>query len=122
MAVLAGGVSGGNRRASQSELLDVRCETTASGTVVTVAGELDMLTVRLLASTMAPHLGGLVLGGSLAVDLSGVTFIDLHGITLLETVAEAAEAHGATFGVVGCSSRLRRLLLLTGTDSVLDLG
>ena len=106
---------------AESGALRVECETAASGLVVRVTGDIDMATVPALASVLQPHLDAVAPGTDLAVDLSGVTFIGLHGVDLLSTAAETVQARGATFHLSGSPPRLQRLLLLTGTGPALGL-
>ena len=104
------------------ELIDVSRVSTACGTMVHVTGELDMVSTPVLVAALESALDGIAAGTVLAVDLSGVTFIGLHGVTLLLTATARARSKGAVLRVTGCPPRLHRLLVLTGVHTVLDLG
>jgi anti-anti-sigma factor len=92
---------------------------TTSGIVVHVAGEIDMLSTPTFVAVLEPHLDALTPGAEVIVDLSDVTLIDLHGVAVLLAATETARSSGATFRVVGCPPRLRRLLRHSGVDATL---
>jgi anti-sigma B factor antagonist len=99
--------------------IDVRCGSSASEIVVRVTGEIDMAAVPVVSAALEPHLERAVPGTKLSVDLSGVTFMSLHGVNLLLEAADSARSRGAALRVVGCPPRLMRLLVLTGMDAAL---
>jgi len=91
-------------------------EAAANGTVVWVTGEVDIETAPQLDDCLKS-----LDGASVTVDFSGVTFMDSSGIAVL---AGAAKRSGERVGVVvlrGVHPRERRVLEITGMDSVLKI-
>ena len=83
---------------------------TEDGTVVSVAGELDVATAPELASALAG------VEGEVTVDLNGATFADPSGLRVLL----AARAGGCRLRVVRRrGGPVARLLALTGTERML---
>jgi anti-anti-sigma factor len=82
------------------------------GTVVAVAGELDMATAPELALALA------AVEGDVTVDLSAATFADPSALRVLL----AANAAGCRLRVVRrCGSPVARLLALTDTERMLHV-
>jgi len=71
-----------------------------------------------LEAALAPHQPA---AGKLVLDLSGVTFIDSSGMTLLFQTARRSGREGFVFRVVGVRPAVAELLQLTGLDLVLNL-
>ncbi len=93
--------------------------TVLSGTtVVTVAGDLDLLT----AGELKLHVESMALARRqvLVVDLSGVTFLDSSGLSSLVTIRRALMQVQHGLGLV-VSDRTRQLLRLTNMDDVFAL-
>jgi anti-sigma B factor antagonist len=87
------------------------------GPVVTVSGEIDIqsgpqLRDQLLR-TMRRH------GARLALDLTGVTFIDCAGINILLATRRRAQLEGGWLRVIRASPRVQRVLALTCLHHVL---
>jgi anti-anti-sigma factor len=80
--------------------------------VVTVSGEIDIATgPRLrekLLGAMRRH------GARLALDLSGVTFMNCAGVSVLLAARRQARLEGGWVGVLRASRRARKVLMLTG--------
>jgi anti-anti-sigma factor len=97
-----------------AESLDISVE---PGPVVAISGELDIQTgPRLreqLLAVMRQH------GARLALDLSGVTFIDCAGINALLATRRRAQLEGGSLRVLRASPRVRHVLALTRVDAVL---
>jgi anti-anti-sigma factor len=90
----------------------VTTRTAGSGTVVTVAGELDVATApRLRAGIGAVTLGR---GQLLVVDLAEVTFCDSSGISALIAARNAAEAAEAGVALAAVPPRILRTFTLIG--------
>ena len=96
--------------------MDLELSTRALGdrALVTVVGEVDLETAsRLGDHTLAalrdvsPHL---------ALDLSGVTFMDSTGLKVLLAVQRRADLAGGSLALVGPTRTVRRILTLTGLD------
>ena len=87
------------------------------GPVVTISGEIDIqsgpqLRDQLLR-TMRRH------GARLALDLTGVTFIDCAGINVLLAARRRAQLEGGSLRVIRASPRVQRVLALTRLRHVL---
>ena len=74
---------------------------------VTVRGELDLLTVPILASELATLID--LDPGDTTLDFAGVGFIDARGLGCLVGFADQLAARGARLTVAGVSTRLRRV-------------
>jgi len=87
-----------------------------------VSGELDVMTGPTLLDHVAIALVDNVADRqtSLAIDLSGVTFIDSSGLQVLLRTREVAVERGVDAVVTGASPAVRRLLDLTGTSDLLE--
>jgi anti-sigma B factor antagonist len=59
--------------------------------------------------------------GTVIVDLSAVTFIDSTGLGVLVGAARRLRAQGGDLQLVGCTTALRRVLVIAGLDHVFDL-
>ena len=81
----------------------------------TVAGELDASTSPSLAAAFAELPAG---SGQVDVDLGDVTFIDSSGLRILIALSDRATAEGRKVVVSGASNPVRRLLEITGLDSM----
>lgn len=98
--------------------LDVHTTIDADRTVVAVAGELDLDTCPDLTRATLD----LVLPGrTLALDLSGVTYMDSTGLNLLLKLRERAGTEDGTLELHGVSERVRFVLDLTGTRNLFVL-
>jgi anti-anti-sigma factor len=80
--------------------------------LITVAGELDYHTGPKLRACLddAPCRSGLVL------DLSGITYCDSTGVSVLVHAHRRTEAAGAMLALAGAAPEVFRLLSLTGLD------
>jgi anti-anti-sigma factor len=99
---------------ADAESLDVSIR---PGPVVTISGEIDIqsgpqLREQLL-TVIRRH------GARLALDLSGVTFIDCAGINALLATRRRAQLEGGSLCVLRASPRVRHVLALTRLDAVL---
>jgi anti-sigma B factor antagonist len=84
--------------------------------VVTVRGELDVFTAPRLHETIAQ---GIELGARyLVVDLGVVTFIDSTALGVLIGAAKRLAVVAGSLAVVCQNQNVRRVLELTGLDSV----
>jgi anti-sigma B factor antagonist len=87
--------------------------------VVTVGGEVDLDT--------APQLGDRALDAvrdvspHVVLDLTGVSFMDSTGLKVLLSVQRRAHLAGGSFGVVGPSRSVRKLLSLTGLEQTFPI-
>ncbi len=83
--------------------------------LVTAAGEVDLETAAQLGDhaleairNVSPHL---------ALDLSGVTFMDSTGLKVLLSVLHRADLARGSLVLVGTTRPVRRILELTGLDA-----
>ncbi|MFJ8691720.1 STAS domain-containing protein [Streptomyces roseolilacinus] len=88
----------------------------ADRVLVKVAGELDHHTAPRLSRSLegAP----LTPGGVLVLDLSGLTYCDSTGITVLITTYHRTEAAGCSLLLAGLGHDLVRVLQTVGLDRV----
>jgi anti-sigma B factor antagonist len=94
----------------------VRAE--ATGTIVTVAGELDVASCQVLERELAT-LNEVAL---VVVDLRGLSFIDSTGLGVLVRAHQRAQQQEQRFGLVRGNGQVDRLLSLTGLDAELLVG
>ena len=86
-------------------------------TVVTLHGELDMLTVEPLRKLLdAACVGD---PDRVVVDLNDVPFVDVLSLSTILAAADALRDRGAALTVVGASSPVRRICALLNADDVL---
>ena len=87
------------------------------GAIVAVSGEIDIQS----GPQLRDRLLGIIRrhGARLALDLSGVTFIDCAGINVLLATRRRAQLEGGSLRVLRASPRVRRLFALTSLDAVL---
>jgi anti-sigma B factor antagonist len=86
--------------------------------LVTVAGEIDIATVRQLRERLAAPAAS---GRPLIVDLDRVTFIDAAGLGVLASAARRATARGASLHAVCARHQVQRLFTITGLDRQIPL-
>lgn len=100
--------------------LTAETDPTAARTTLHAEGVLDLQTrtVLLEAGTTALASPSLEL---LALDLSGVTFMDSTGLGVLVTLNNTAVRGGRRVVLVDPTPRIRQLLELTALDTVLDV-
>jgi anti-sigma B factor antagonist len=93
----------------------------ASGVLVLrVAGEMDLLTMPLLEHHLHSHLDGD--HGHVVVDLSGVTFLGVVGLTSLVAAHKTATGRGVQLYLTGTGHRaVARLLEITKLDTTLNI-
>jgi anti-anti-sigma factor len=89
--------------------------------VVFVRGELDRTGVPLLAGCLREVLDRGGPGGSVVLNLTGMTFVDVGGVRLLTEVTRWAAARGLRLYLAGCSAQLVRLLHLADVLDEVDL-
>jgi len=87
------------------------------GPVVAVTGEIDIQS----GPELRDQLLGIIRrhGARLALDLSGVTFIDCAGINVLLATRRRAQLEGGSLQVLRASPRVRRVFALNHLETVL---
>ena len=83
--------------------------------VVSVAGELDLVTAPDLNDALATAAGS----RGLVVDLREVEFIDSSGLAVLVNLNRTAARSGTTLAFVSAASRVQSTFAITGLSSVL---
>lgn len=88
-------------------------------TVVTVVGEVDASTSPRLQECLDVHLGS---GRTrLVLDVSGMSFLDSTGLRVLVGRLRLAKLHGGSIRLACPTPRIRRILTITGVDSIFAL-
>ncbi len=85
--------------------------------VLTVSGDLDFDTAEELVAHASQLLGAET--GAICLDLSELYICDSSGLSALIHVSQDARRVGATFAITGVTNQLRRILEVTGLDTVL---
>lgn len=93
-------------------MLSLSEHTDTGVTTLTARGEIDLTT----AGQVAGRIGALTQIGAnrLVVDLSGVTFLDSAGISVLLRGRRLADAHQVGYRITGAAGLVREVLDLTG--------
>lgn len=89
-----------------------------TGTLVTVRGEVDLLTCPRLSAALDRATAGFA--SEVAVDLSGVMFFGCSGATVLARAAGRARFRGGRLRVRGATRLVRVVLRAAGLDRLLD--
>jgi anti-sigma B factor antagonist len=100
---------------------NLQLDTTDSGdwTVVEVRGEVDLYTAPRLKTLLTELTGG---GRNrLAVDFSGVEFMDSTGLGVLISGLKRCREAGGTLALVGPTESVRKVLGITGLDQVFTI-
>ena len=106
--------------------LTITLSAPSSGAVLLrCAGELDLCSgpafSRALDTACRPVSRGAEFGaaqsGVVALDLSGITFFSVRGVSLLLAAEETASSRGMRLRLVAASAAVRRVLRITGTTA-----
>jgi anti-sigma B factor antagonist len=103
---------------SSLALLRITIEPLDEACLIRASGELDRSTADRLSSALDAARAD---GVTTLLDLSAVSFIDSAGLRVLLRSALAVEAHDWAWFIVRASSRVRRVVELSGTRSRLPL-
>lgn len=96
--------------------LNVSTQQQAGHVVVTAAGEIDLHTAPQLQTELSDQLRA---GADrLIVDLTGVDFCDSTGVNVLLASLRKAQEQGGSLCLVGLQPAVRKVLGITGLDSV----
>jgi anti-anti-sigma factor len=80
-------------------------------TVVTIAGELDLLTAQPLVRSVA-DLNGALNGDAVVMDLSKVSFIDATGYSALVEISRHLDGNGSKVMAINIAPQVERFLQL----------
>ncbi|GLZ34677.1 anti-sigma factor antagonist [Lentzea sp. NBRC 105346] len=87
-------------------------------TVLSVAGEVDMLSAPDLRTTVGRHLTD---GATLVLDLSRVTFLGSAGLAVLVEASQQSKRRGVSLRVVAVARAVTRPLEATGLGDVFSV-
>jgi anti-anti-sigma factor len=107
---------------TNDELIDgiaVRTEQAGRSTIMSLSGELDLVSAPRLRNAIASLRGESI--DVVVVDLADLTYIDSVGIGLLVASRRRLDAEGRTFTVRNPAPQVRRLLEITGLVEYLGL-
>ena len=99
--------------------LNVSTSSQGGHAVVTASGELDLYTAPRLQTALAALLREPV--DRVVVDLSGVEFCDSTGMNVLLAAMKRVKENGGTFELAAPRPAVRRILQVTGLDTVFDI-
>lgn len=101
------------------ELLSLDTHERAGWTVITAAGQLDVATAPAFRQTLLEaQYGG---GAQVALDFSGLEFLDSFGLGVVVGGLKRARTHAGELAVVCPPGRIRHVFELTGVDQLLRL-
>ncbi len=95
--------------------LSITIETKGEATVVGVGGDLDVYTAPRLKETLEQAMAA---GGRVALDLSGVQFIDSTALGVLVGALQLSQSNGGDFRLVVSDPFLLKIFRITGFDGV----
>lgn len=87
-------------------------------TVVSVSGEIDMLSAPALRAYVTTNL---VDDGTFVLDLSGVSFLGSAGLAVLVGAAQESGTRAIAFAVVAADRAVTRPIVATGLGEVFDV-
>ena len=93
--------------------------TSGSWTVVNVQGELDLSTSAALRAAVEEAAGDTA--PRVAVDLSGVTFMDSSSLGVLVACLKEVQERGGELRLVGVSGSPAKVIALTGLDAAFTI-
>ncbi len=96
---------------------DVQIDSGTDPLRVVADGELDAASAATLARALEEATGA---STGIALDLSGVSFIDSSGLRVIAAEVQRGEAAGTPFRVSAASDAVRRIFEMTGLTSLLD--
>ncbi len=101
--------------------MDLTIDTTRheSGSLITVGGDIDLYSSPRLRSVLLEEIGGP--GALVAVNLSGVRYMDSSGVATLVEALRSARSSGTELKLVAPSVKVMKVLEMTRLDSVFDV-
>src|SRR4051812_25559907 len=86
--------------------------------ILHVEGEVDVYTAPALREKLLPRCQG---GGKVVVDLTGTSYIDSTGLTVLIGAWKSQRRTGGRLVVTGLNERLRRLFQITRLEEHIEI-
>ena len=108
----------GGEQVTDDDALVVQVRLQPGYAVITVAGEVDIVTAPQLGHHLAALAGS---GRPVIAVLDQVSFIDAAGLRVLAAAARQAAARGGSLHVVSARYQVRRVFALTGLDRQIPL-
>jgi len=96
----------------------VRVSPTPTQVVVSIVGELDMVDADKVAKILVDAADG---GKAVSLELSGLTFADSSAVKAIVLGAQAAARRGVAYELVNPTSRVQRLLEVTGLAGTMTI-
>ena len=96
----------------------VRVSSSPTQVVVSIVGELDMVDADKVAKILVDADGG---KATVSLDLSGLTFADSSAVKAIVLGAQAAARRGVGYELVNPTSRVQRLLEVTGLAGTMTI-
>ena len=96
----------------------VRVSSSPTQVVVSIVGELDMVDADKVAKILVDADGG---KATVSLDLSGLTFADSSAVKAIVLGAQAAARRGVAYELVNPTSRVQRLLEVTGLAGTMTI-
>jgi anti-sigma B factor antagonist len=103
------------------DLLHIFQESDGAAMVLRAVGEVDMVTSRLLAEHLTRVESEVVPPAPIVLDLTGVTFLDSAGLTVLVDHHQRCVELGTVLRIVADHRAVMRTLELTGLDALLTV-
>jgi len=99
--------------------LTIDKEKSPSGFLIRVVGEVDLYSSPDLRKAILKAVPSAE--GGLAIDLTGVTYIDSSGVATLVEGLRSAREHGTAFALVSPSPAVMQVLELARLDSIFEV-
>jgi anti-anti-sigma factor len=105
---------------NEPEPFSVAVQEADSRLVVSARGELDLATAPQLEAVLMPPLRD---GGSVVLDLRGLSFMDSTGVRVIVAAHLASQEHGGHLTLLRCPPEgpVGRVMEISGLDAVLDI-
>ncbi|NRQ30265.1 STAS domain-containing protein [Nonomuraea sp. NN258] len=104
---------------AQEQRLEISVGAAPLGAILTLRGALDMVTRSRLKDELDRAVCTLPDPPMMVLDVSGLTFCDSSGLSLLIAAWKKVEHCGGSLALIGVHGRLDRILRLSGLDRVL---
>jgi anti-anti-sigma factor len=94
---------------------------TATGTEVSLTGEIDIQTAPSLRAELTDLIGATAAGAELRIDLGAVSLVDSSGLSVLIAAHKLATARQVRLVLADLPRHVSRTLSITGLDEVLEI-